>query len=387
MSDMKEPKIIIVSMRSWGELGNYLCAKQLGGFIRSNLNVDEQVIFADDYISEFKNIGDKIKNIMKLYAHDPDSVHEHYSTLLKSLDTVINEYNYHENKEFETLTKVINDFSPKVTICTKGVIGKLLTNARSHYQYNFHIFNYVTNHGHFQFDAHVSDTIDGYLTRLPESTQYIYDVTQGKSRIYELGYISSIVSLDTNYFPNEAMPAFKNIIIVSNRGDVRYVDVLKHLSKVAGLRIIFISINNPEEIEKIEALLCLSDTKAEIEVFPDFDQKEYLKLIAKYGVEGAVYIGKGSINTLMEAVLLGIPVFGLRSGLPMEEWGKNYLESHGIGSIFSTSYELISALDKFASSQSEISKIVSSLKNHRKKFNSEDEIKHKFKTFLVDTLI
>lgn len=343
------PRVLIISMRGWGELGNYLCAQQLQAFINKKVEIPASIIVADDYLQFFIDIGNKIKTLTK-EAESSDKRNQAYKALLENTAQELETYDYIGCTELTDFLEKIYTFNPTVVISTKGIISKLISQALSaRKQPKMRLVNYVTNHGHFQFPAHLDSNVTEFITRLPEASAYIKTQQSivNDPQIHEVGFISSFDVLASIQAPAKISSRPDVTVIVSNRGDSRYLELTQLILENSELDVVFISINNEDEIKRIKIIADkYNSSKTRLIIFNTFSQQDYFKLLAEVGGRASIYVGKGSINTLLEALISGIPVFGIRSGLPMEEWGGGYLQAHGIGNVYDHPGQLFSDLMK-----------------------------------------
>ncbi|MCF2825424.1 MULTISPECIES: hypothetical protein [unclassified Pseudoalteromonas] len=323
--------ILIVCMKSWGEFGNFLAAKQLQAFLTKTSGQLVDLIAGDDYIDNFVQVGQDIKMAVKSAANS-DEVFDNYLNIVTRLDhRVAKQTEEQDFSEYLPLLEAIEQRKPTTVICTKGVVARMLA-AQKIKKMPEQLYNYVTNHGHFSMDVHRSAIDSGmkYLTRLPAATEYLRDIVKvPATQIHDFGYISSVQM--ENLADTQQVSELTDVILVSNRGGRKYTLLYQELLKNTNLNLHYIVINDAEELAVAEQ--SARDYPGRAKVLDGLQQKDFLALVAELGKKGTVYVGKGSINTLIEAVLGKQPVLGLRSGLPMEEWGAQYLEQHQLGCI------------------------------------------------------
>ena len=85
---LRDKKFLIVSMTTWGEMGNWLSGKSLGATLAACLpTASVQVEAAESLVPRFQPIGASIKGVT-LSSQTPEQRFERYAAILHGLEPV-----------------------------------------------------------------------------------------------------------------------------------------------------------------------------------------------------------------------------------------------------------------------------------------------------------
>lgn len=328
-------KIQIYAMRSWGELGNIHAAKNLArNLIRIGIK-DVSVTAADDLFERFNSIGQDIK---KLTINSKDR-YERFTAYCRLFDDLKKEF--FEDFERETISNLpcnwnihimrdhISNCNADIIIGTKGVISRLCLAIVNNMIKKIPVFNYVTNHGLLELDIHRSKNIELNMVPFEESKKLLCEKYHYlTNRVKVVGPIIAGACAKRNTYTQKP----HCILIFSNRGGKKYLDILKILIyKYKTIKFIFICQKDPSTLSGAFRVKKQHNLK-HVSILKGMDQKRYLKLIEKLRIKyNIIFISKNSPNAVLEIVSHSIPIIALNSGLPMENWVARLIEDYEIG--------------------------------------------------------
>jgi hypothetical protein len=347
-------KILVISMSTWGELGNWLSGGTLAATIKNDLpgcEVDQ--VKAESVFPTFGKIGAQIKEAT-LIDPAPERRYEDYSKVLLGYEKFFDALEQSGSaEELGHVTTCIDNFSPNLIIGTKGVICRVILMALKASGKQIPVINYVTNHGHFKFKIHHCVHAKLHMVRFEESRDFLISNTPFKPEsIVRIGYLLATDSSKlTNALPSPiANPSLKeeySVVIMSNRGGAEYLSILEYILKNhAELKTVFLAINDKELCEQARNRVAMYGS-TNCTVLEELTQKEFLKMLFSFRQKGpTLYISKASPNAIFEAVCMNMALFLVRSGLPMEDWAAEMLVQKQLGSVDNSVSELITTLKK-----------------------------------------
>ncbi len=357
ISAFKGMKLLIVSMTTWGEMGNWLSGKSLETTLTACLpDTSVRIEAAENLIPRFQAVGAAIKQAT-LDSQTPQERFDRYAAVLRGLEPLF-PVGFEDDPrrfpeladELQTLVNYLRAEQPDLVIGTKGVICRALLGALRLAGLNRPVINYVTNHGHFQFAVHRCPAATLHVVRFPEGQDYLQAATGWPAEsIRVVGYLiaaqqllrqAAIPARLAPQPPTEVAsnPGFKrSVIIVSNRGGREYIDLLERLKPYGdSIEVTFIAIRDEMLCELAEGVV-REVGAATWRVVSELSQPELFKLMLRAQREGVcILVCKASPNSIFEAAYFGLPMFLLRTGLPMEEWGADMVVREGIGWVEET---------------------------------------------------
>ncbi|WP_442505060.1 hypothetical protein SH528x_003831 [Novipirellula sp. SH528] len=332
-------RIKILGMSTWGALGNWLSAKALASVISNERpNWDVTLIRTDDHIESLSKIGGEITQAT-LTSTSGQERRELYSGIMASWDDWYSSGNEVVQRDVSDVNRLLAPGDADLVICSKGLLGRLASAARSRHDASFKIVNYVTNHGHFQFPLHACDAIDGYLVRLEAAKAFICEkCSVSNERVLNIGYLLPLSQRFNELSTDGRNATNARCIVLSNRGSSHYLKLLHCLSKkswIGSIAAIFLGSSSLLENAKAYASAC-----PKTEVYDKVSQVEYLKLLGnKSGVP--LFISKCSPNAVFEALACGMIPIVIRSGLPMEDWAADLVQSEELGIVCESEEKLV----------------------------------------------
>ncbi|MBL9005115.1 MAG: hypothetical protein JNJ46_12760 [Myxococcales bacterium] len=353
-------KILVVSMSTWGEMGNWLSGRSLVAVLASSFPAAEvNQVLAETYVPCFAEIGADIKRITRA-SGSPEERFERYAAIMGELDR-----RYPQGvesaaplasalaAELEAFTEYLRAAAPDLIIGTKGLICRICVAAARHAGLSVPVINYITNHGHFQFRVHHCPDAALHLVRFAAGQAYVQKRCGFRPEaVRAVGYV---VAAQPLLHPTRAAPLAEqgevrgplSVIIVSNRGGTEYVDLVRHLvPRGNSIQVTFIAINDPDLCAQAEQIIAASGiTNWRTASF--LTQEEFFGLLDQTRTRGgSVLVSKASPNSIFEAAYFGIPMFLIRTGLPMEEWGADVVIEEKIGYVVESMAALMPVLDR-----------------------------------------
>jgi hypothetical protein len=355
-AEARSRKILVVSMTTWGERGNWLSGKSLGATLQGCWpDAEVNVLPAEELVPLFAAVGQRIKTAT-VDSQNLEERFERYSQILRGLEPMFPE-GFEDDPEsyplavaeLQPLVALLRDNVPDVLLGTKGVICRLLLAALKLAGHRRPVINYVTNHGHFQFAVHRCHGAALHLVRWPEARGYLAKTCGWPlESIQVVGYLVAAQQLLQRGVGRavEATAAPQiSVIIVSNRGGDEYLTVLERLTPFAkAIDVTFIGIMDERLCNAANRLL-EERGMTHWRVAVQLTQPELFHLMVQARAKGVCcLVCKASPNSIFEAVYFGLPMFLFRTGLPMEEWGADMVIDERIGWVAENVDELTAPL-------------------------------------------
>lgn len=336
VSELQGRRIGIVTMKSWGEAGNWLSAKSLEAAITGAVpDATVTVQAADALVPMFLRTGEAIK-AATIGSRGPGERQERYAAVLGDLGARLPP-GFEEragDAEFAGLAEWITATAPDLLIATKGVICRALLAAVRLAGARLPVVDYVTNHGHFAFAVHRCPGAAMHLVRIPEAKRFL-EARCGfdPARVRTIGYLVAAQPL-LDAAPPPAPAARPSVIVVSNRGGREYVDLLRRLAPRAGeLDLTFVALHD-EPLQRDAAAVARAAGARTWRIVTRLDQHELFALMRQARSSPVcALVCKASPNSIFEAAYFRLPLFGLRTGLTMEEWGAELVVREGLGIV------------------------------------------------------
>lgn len=376
-------RIVVISMTTWGEMGNWLSGKSLGAALRSCFpEAEVNVVPAESLVPRFAATGESIKELTRRSA-TPAERQQRYSEVLRSLETDFpagfedDPAAHAAAADLAPLANLFRSSPPDLVVGTKGIICRAAIAASRLAGLRPPVINYVTNHGHFEFAVHHCPGASMHMVRFAEGGEYLRRACGlDDAAVRVVGYLVAAHQMNGAARPEGATvegPARQSVIIVSNRGAEEYLEILDHLTPFGdSIDVTFIAINDEPLCAAAEQRIAAAGIRGWRTVVR-VDQAEFFKLMAACRERGAArLVVKSSPNSIFEAVHFGMPMFLLRTGLPMEEWGGDIVLREGLGHIADTVKELMPALDASLRQPSTLDAINASQEQFRRRYLDQE---------------
>ncbi|GAA2220482.1 hypothetical protein ACFY2R_28370 [Micromonospora olivasterospora] len=354
----------VISMRTWGELGNLLAGRTLAATLAAGLEkADVTVVEAETIFPQFAEAGAAIRELVA--ARLPaDEVRAGYLRLMADFtgrlpadlddDPV-------PAATAERLAPVVEHFTrtkPDLVIGTKGVISRLSHAALRVADLTAPVVNYVTNEGLLRLPVHRAPHLPVHLVQFDRARDYLIRehgyrpgrvVPVGRllaqaqaAQVFE-GAAGAVDSGDAVGALDPALTATSTrILILSNRGGREYLAALERIARAhPDAALVFVAYDNPALAAEAAELLIELKVPA-WQTFDRLAQGDYLRYLSWLNAADApLFISKTGPNSMLEGLYFGIPQLLVRSGLPMEEWVGPFLAEHGVGQGFDRMEELV----------------------------------------------
>lgn len=366
--DLNDCTIAIAAMTSWGEAGNWLSAQSLAATIASRApGANVTVRAADELIPAFADVGRAIK-AATLDSGGPRERYDRYAAVLHRLGERFpagfeNRPRGPQAADLEPLAAWIRSTRPDVLIATKGVICRGLLAATRLAGIRAPVINYVTNHAHFAFPVHRCPGAAMHLVRIPVAKRFLEDNCGFDPATVEVvGYLVAAAPLlgDARALTPRASAS---VIIVSNRGGDEYLTLLRRLAPTARkLELTFVALND-ERLRRAANAIAEDVEAHSWKLVTRLDQPDLFRLMHQaHSSPVCALVCKASPNSIFEAAYFRLPMFLLRTGLPMEEWGVDLVVEEGLGVVFDDMSLLASELLAHLEDQEAIAAIQTRLK-------------------------
>ncbi|WP_051807698.1 hypothetical protein [Actinoplanes subtropicus] len=359
---MTEPRIVVVSPRTWGQFGNFLAATRLAGVLRERLPGREVDVWEAEPLLPF--MGEYGARIAEISTGSPDARTRttRYLALMAEIDQAYpagfeTDPGHPVADRLDGLREALAEARPELVIGTKGFVARLCRAAL--HGSDVPVVSYVTNPGLLELPIHRSAALHATLVPFAWAGQrLVTEVGADPASVHVVGplvarhdlgsFVSADVDLDAR--PGWPVPAADGpdrprIIVFSNRGGDDYVRVLNHLAdRHPDTDVVFVGYDDPALIERVTRDVGLTRWRFHTKL----TQREYFAYIeGAAAADHAFLISKAGPNTTLEAASFGIPVLMLESGLPMESWVGGLIDEHGLGRCRVTADELLADLDQW----------------------------------------
>ncbi|MFF3855588.1 hypothetical protein [Micromonospora sp. NPDC002575] len=362
----------VVSMRTWGELGNLLAGRTLAAALAAGLaEADVTVVEAETIFPQFAEAGAAIRELVA--ARLPaDEVRAGYLRLMADFtgrlpaglddDPV-------PPATAERLASVVAHFTrtrPDLVIGTKGVITRLCHAALRVAGLTAPVVNYVTNEGLLRLPVHRAPHLPVHLVQFDRARDYLVrEHGYRPERVVPVGRLLAQTQAAQVFegaaveggdgFDPALTAAGTRILILSNRGGREYLDALERIARAhPDAALVFIAYNNPALAAEAAELLTELKTPA-WQTFDRLAQGDYLRYLSWLNAADApLFISKTGPNSMLEGLYFGIPQLLVRSGLPMEEWVGPFLAEHGVGQGFDRMEELVEVAVRWVGDPAEL---------------------------------
>lgn len=378
--------ILIISMSTWGELGNWLSGKTLSDMLQTDIP-DAQItqIKAESVYQHFASIGLQIKSAT-LAATDPEARQLAYCGILEKYE---NHFESLQTLDLSELKATLSLLNPDVVIGTKGVICRICIEALRQLHRSTPVVNYVTNHGHFRFKIHHCVAARLHLVRFPESKDYLLEhTTFDSTTVLPVGYLLNTSNIDLNNAPLASNPTassqkvFKpSVVVMSNRGGVEYLKLLEHfLLNFPHVKVAFLSIKD-EELYNAALKLVRDYQNTNCNILRDLNHQEFLELLVQYKEHGpTIYVSKASPNAIFEAVYLKMPMLLVRSGLPMEDWAAEKVLKEGLGLVYDSISDVINSINLMVNDVTLLNNIIDKQHTFKQNQLSQDSTRRQIRS-------
>ncbi|WP_440980758.1 hypothetical protein [Shinella sumterensis] len=335
-----KPTVLILSSRTWGELGNRLSAGRLKAALEESERFQSVIHESfEDYSPYFAAVGQQIRDLSQAASGSEDR-NTAYCALIDRVRRELEGRSIsNEALGLPQVTELVRQYSPDIVIGTKGLISHIVCKAvggRNDRQ--LRVVNFVTNDGLLTLPIHIS----------AEPDLQIVQTEEGKRRLLE-----ALPELNPSAVrvagPLIMEPAFGRRVplrvgIFINRGGEEYWPLLEAMrTHGEALDAQIICAGNDELLDRIVGFAHSRALQWKID--GALSVNEYLcRLDHLAALDRRLFICKSAPSTVFEALARSIPVFAIDSGLPMERWVGDLLEKCGTGRFFRSIDSLIDTI-------------------------------------------
>jgi hypothetical protein len=327
-------RVIILSARTWGRLGNFTAAQNIARTIAVEPDTIASVHAVEEFWPDFGVWGERMRGaaIMK----NADETSAAFEAILSEIDerTVRGNRNHPDwIRPVAAVSKFLSEQQPDHVIATKGIIARLAAAARMHAGGLFSLTNWVTNSGLIRLRCHRATMADRHLVPLPEDRDYL--IREWNVRPRNISVIGPVARLSKSY---------GEPIAIGDQLDARrtllYFNVVTHqtldqleylLSRDANVECValhsYAEADTQNRLHRLEA-----SYPNRFSARGELSQDNFHKLFGWLKqAKSHLFVAKSGPNTMFEAMLLRLPMMLYRSGLPQEDWVLSYLDDRGVG--------------------------------------------------------
>ncbi len=331
-------RILILCAKTWGQLGNYVAAKKLGEALAESFPSGEIVIQPfEDYCPFFAEAGQKIRTIYSS-GETPAERQGAYVRHIEETGRLFDGFEENaraavEGVALDLISQRILETRCKLVVGLKGLISRIAATALRTAGTNVPpVVNYVTNDGLLSFDAHRPRDAMLNLVQTRHGAQALADAetTPPGAHVLEVGVLIRNRAPENAPAPtpDRATPVVGMLV---NRGGREYEIILqglRDLGRSVRAEIIFVESDRLAAMARDMAREFSLDWSID-ETLPHDRYQERLAALSAGG--DSIMICKTAPNTTFEALSHGLPVIGLQSGLPMEDWVGRLVAQRGLG--------------------------------------------------------
>ncbi|GGK06719.1 hypothetical protein GCM10010123_40610 [Pilimelia anulata] len=358
---MTAPRIRIVSMRTWGELGNLLAGHTLAAHLRAGLpGAVVDVVEGEELYPPFAGVGAAIRDLVRA-GLPPDGVRAGYLRIMDGLTRTLPPDFEAEpppalRRDLGAVAAHLDRDRPDLVIGTKGVLSRLCHAALHRSGRGTPVVNYVTNEGLLRLPVHRSRTLPVHLVQFERARAYLvgwhgYD----PGRVHAVGRL--LARDQAGRFFEGGAPAAavdpalaaagRRVLVLANRGGPAYGRLVAELAADhPDAALVVVALHDPDLAAAAAGALCGRPGPWRVfEALPQGDFLRYLDWLA--AADAPLFLSKTGPNAMLEGLHYGLPQLLLRSGLPMEEWVGPFLAEHGVGAAFDRMADLAAAATRW----------------------------------------
>lgn len=352
-------RIDVYSPKTWGQLGNYLAATRFAATVRDGLGVRVLVHEAERTVPWLGRAGQRMRDLT-VDSPDPQIRHRRYQALIRELlaDFPAGAEEPSSGAEVRVeLDRLVAELAadpPDLVVATKGVVARLCLLAVRRAGLDVPVVSQVTNSGLLRLPIHPSREVDLTLVPFPADADYLRDQHGYQRRAVQV--VGPLVARHdvTDAFganasganaprvqdaqvtvpapwssPGDPPATVPVVLVFSNRGGSAFSALVEGLARThPWIRLVFLGLHDPRGAESAAQACGVPHWR----FLCTLQQSEYLEYLgAAASTPGSFLVSKAGPNTSLEAAYHGVAVLMLHSGLPMEAWVPDLIESNGFG--------------------------------------------------------
>ncbi|EFG04766.1 hypothetical protein [Streptomyces clavuligerus] len=368
-----EPRIQVLSPRTWGKFGNYLAATSFSRVLRERVAAEVALGEAEPLVPLLGEAGAEIRVISE-ESPDLATRNARYRGLMERLQERFPQ-GFEEDPTpaqaavLSGLTAHLRETSPDVVVGTKGFLARLCVAAVRLAGTPTKVVSQVTNPGLLQIPLHRSRFPDLTLVGFEwAARRLLADEGGDPARVRVVGPL--VAQHDLREFmtgpaatadtaPGTASgaapwgaddddPDRPRLIVFCNRGGEVYLRLLERIAADhPSVDLVFVGYDDPGLARRAAGS---AGRQRHWRFHSRLTQTEYFDYIDRAARSAhGLLVSKAGPNTTLEAAYFGIPVLMLESGLPMEEWVPGLIHEHALGRACSAPDELLRTADDWLS--------------------------------------
>ncbi len=358
---MSARHVLVLAMRTWGELGNLLAAKTVANLIATRVaDVEITVAAAEDSVDVFREAGERIRSLT-LASRTPTERRTRYLALMSELEAqfpVDFEIAREGDARLRTLARALESIEPSLVIATKGVAARAAVAATHLTCAPVPVVNFVTNHGLLLLPIHRTRHVAAHVVQFPEACRRLARFGCAGPPVHMVGPLVAghnladalLSSAEGGHAsaPSASSPDdVPRIVLFCNRGGEEYAALLRHLAIAhADVDVTVIAHKDPALLDVARALQA-SRPGLEWRLFDGLAQPQYFREIDRLARSRfPLIVTKSGPNTAVEAAFFGVPMLLIDSGLPMERWVGPWVRRQRLGEVVRGAGAALAAIDR-----------------------------------------
>jgi hypothetical protein len=340
---MTADPIVVIAMRTWGELGNRLAACTLAGELERHFG-PTHVIEAERFFLSLSETGEVIRQIA-LADEAPAAKRHQYSREMEHLEALMDAGRDGFAAGVEDLSRYLAAVRPRLVVATKGLIARLALVAARRVA-RIPVVSYVTNPGLLELAIHRCAHVWTFVPFERDREALVRHHGFSGDRVLVVGKLLPVgrgwLGAAPVSAPADARP---RAILLANRGGLRFRRLVDELARrIPEVELSVIALHDRQLARRV-AYHRQASGVAHWRAQESLVQGAYMRHV-RWLVEGPrpVLISKTGPNTMLEAAYFGIPQILLDSGLPMEAWVSRFVADTGIGAVVEHEREAVDRL-------------------------------------------
>jgi len=344
---MNEHKVLLLAMKSWGEMGNFNSAHKLARLIEQ-VGWDVDVVAFDELLPEFAHFGIKLGNLRDQDISERE-VEKVYADVMDECGVCVRQMLSEPASSLQKLIKLISERNYRFVIGAKGVISRIVSELQGRSLISVTAANYLTNHGLLDIDIHRPVVGMPQICVTVDAVEHLMHLGVAEKDIFNIRYPGGHGDFSINH---QAADGSINVVVFDNHGGAvfsRLVRSLLGFDPKIHLHVIALS---PEKYSQL--LDGKSSTLVGKMSFADYQQF----LADRQHERRTVLVTKAGPNTVFEAIRHELPVIVVPSGLPPEKWVARFVVEREIGRVCNSHQQVKSVLDGYLMNTIEFDQVV-----------------------------
>lgn len=342
---MARHRVLVLGLRSWGQLGNFLAAANVARILSEHVPGCEVEFRAGEELWPFlAGLGERIGRAARAGGAG-------YAEVMADADAWLPLDSEARGTGPAPVEAHALDGRHDAVVATKGIVSRLAYAALQPRGAGRSVVNFVTNHGLLELELHRSRHLALQLVPFEMSRALLVRHGIDGATVKVVGPLAA--SLRTPASDAGAIRSFSRVeggdrprvIVFSNHGGAEYAEVARVLAHhPSHPEVLFVAHKDPNLAGAVSAIAADAGAGSRWEVVEALPQAGFLAALARAARFPVCFaVSKTGPNTALEAVRTGIPMVLHRSGLPMERWVEGFVADTGCGECVETAAALAPA--------------------------------------------